>query len=79
MYHRYKDRIELAGETNKEISLTSLRSADQGLYQCSAKLTADPSLPAVRSREAKLTIRGNLNNKFKFLHVFFCIVTFADM
>ena len=65
IFHRYKDGTELAGKTNNELSLTSLWSAAQGLYQCSAKLTADPSLPAVRSREARLTIRGNLSDKIE--------------
>ena len=58
---RYKDGTELTSETNKELSLTSLGSDDQGRYQCSAKLTADPNLPAVRSEEAMLTIRGIVN------------------
>ena len=60
---RYRDGTELAGATNNELSLTSLVSDDQGLYQCSAKLTADPSLPAVRSRDAMLTIRGIVYHK----------------
>ena len=55
---RYKDGTEVAGETNNELSLTSLGSNDGGLYQCSAKVTADMSLPAVRSEEAMLTITG---------------------
>ena len=57
---RYKDGTEIASETNNELSLTSLESNDQGRYQCSAKLTADPSLPAVRSEEATLTIKGTV-------------------
>ena len=54
---RYKDGAELT-ETSNGLMLSSLVSDDKGLYQCSAKLTADPNLPAVRSEEAMLTIRG---------------------
>ena len=56
---RYKDGAERT-ETSNELMLTSLGSDDEGLYQCSVKLTADPNLPAVRSEEAMLTIRGNV-------------------
>ena len=58
IHSRYKDGTELAGEINNELSLTTLGPDDQGRYQCSVKLTADPSLPAVRSEEAMLTITG---------------------
>ena len=58
---RYKDGTELTDEVSNELSLISLGSDDQGLYQCSAKLTADPNLPAVRSEEAMLIIRGIVN------------------
>ena len=58
IFGRFKDGTELLGETNNELTLTSLTASDDGRYKCLAKSTASDTLPAAVSAEAQLSVTG---------------------
>ena len=57
-FGRFKDGIELSGETNNELTLNSLTASNNGRYKCLAKSTASDTLPAAVSAEANLYVTG---------------------